>query len=51
MAYGDPNRAFEYLMSGVPLTGAGGAGGADGGAHGGDPYGDDDYGDEGGDPS
>jgi UV excision repair protein RAD23 len=39
LAYGDPNRAFEYLMSGAPLTGAGA--GAEGG--------EDDYGDE--DPS
>jgi UV excision repair protein RAD23 len=37
MAFGDPNRAFEYLMSGAPL-----GGGAEGGAQ--EDY--DDYGDE-----
>ena len=55
-AFGDPNRAFEYLMAGIP-AGLGGAGGAGAGAGAGAGIGagananvgDNDYGDEDGD--
>ena len=52
-AYGDPNRAFEYLMTGIPSN-AGGAGGAPGGGSSqaqqdyGNEYGDEDGGAPGG---
>lgn len=44
-AFGDPNRAFEYLMSGVNLEQLVGAGGAGGGEGAGEDMGED-YGDE-----